>query len=140
MTRRPRQPHAEPAASALDRVLRRQGLYQGVREHLAMALWPRVVGTTLATVTEAVHLRQGTLTVRVDGSTWRAELHYLLPDILERLNQQLDVPLSKVKLVTGPVPRGAPPLSPAAVRGGDPSLSVEQAVERARAASKRRGR
>jgi predicted nucleic acid-binding Zn ribbon protein len=140
MASRPRQPRAQEAATVLERVLRRSGLYPGVRAHLAMALWPRVVGPALAGVSEAVSLRQGTLTVRVEGSAWRAELHHLLPSILERMNTQLDAPLLKIKLVSGPVAHGAPPLPPAASRDDVADLSVEQVVERARAASRRRGR
>lgn len=142
MTLRPRRAHAERAAGVLERVLRRSGLHEGLRERRALTLWPEVVGRALARVTEPVSLREGSLLVRVRGASWRAELHHLLPELLARLNQLLDQPLREIRLVSGPLLRAADETSTAAGLRPRPSApdadtSLETLIERARRAALR---
>lgn len=144
MGRRPRKKVVEPAGAVLDRVLRRAGLEAGVREQRAITLWPQVVGAALARVTEALYLRQGRLVVRVEGASWRSELHHLLPQLLQRLNRQLESPIREIKLTAGRVdrsqrPADAPP-APPPQRPAAAEESVASAVERARLASVRAAR
>ncbi len=120
-------------------MLRQSGLYEGVREQRAVTEWPSVVGSALAAVTQPLHLRQGCLTVRVGGSAWRTELHYLLPSVLVQLNARLDQKVREIRLVTG---RVAP--LPAPGTGVRPRVQVapedrlEDLIARARAAAPRR--
>jgi len=100
MPRRPIRSQPVTAASALEQLLRRQGLFDEMRKQRAVAVWPEVVGPALARVSEPLFLDQGTLVVRVSSPTWRTELHHLLPALLERLNRELDTPLQAIRLVS----------------------------------------
>jgi len=146
MARRPRKTSAERAGGVLERVLRRSGLHTGLRERRALSLWPEVIGPALTRVTEPLYLSQGTLVVRVSSSSWRAELHHLLPELLAKLNARLEQPLQGVRLVAGPIrqPSAVSLSSATRPRSADPvdasGGSLEEMIERAREASRRRGR
>jgi predicted nucleic acid-binding Zn ribbon protein len=57
---------------------------------MAKAIWARVVGPQVASVTQAVAIRGGdVLVVRTKNSIWANELTLLKDDILKRLNRAL---------------------------------------------------
>lgn len=102
MQRRGRK-QVQGSAKLVELTLRRHGLYEKVREQQAIVLWPQIVGPALDRVTQAVQLRDGTLLVRVQGAVWRSELHHMLPQLLERLNERLNKPLREIHLLSGAV-------------------------------------
>jgi len=93
----------QDSAKLVELTLRRHGLYEKVREQQAIVLWPQIVGPALDRVTQALQLREGTLLVRVQGAVWRSELHYMLPQLLQRLNDKLNKPLREIHLLSGGV-------------------------------------
>lgn len=66
------------------------------------ALWPEVVGPTVARSAEAVSERGGVLTVGCDSAVWAQELDLMGPDILARLNERLEgAPLVRLRCRAG---------------------------------------
>ena len=102
MRRRGRR-HVQDSAKLVELTLRRHGLYEKVREQQAIVLWPQIVGPALDRVTQALQLRDGALLVRVQGAVWRSELHYMLPQLLQRLNDKLNKPLREIRLLSGAI-------------------------------------
>jgi len=77
-------------SNVLPRLLRDLGLERGVQGWRAVAIWPEVVGESLARRTRATSFRDGTLWVEVEGSAWLHELGFLKRELVRRLNQRLE--------------------------------------------------
>lgn len=76
-------------ASALLSAISRMDSAAKVRESLALAYWPRVVGAQGAAATEADSVRDGILIVRTKSSTWSHELTLHKARLLLGLNRLL---------------------------------------------------
>ena len=76
----------EPISSIIRRVLKNQGLEQGVKQGEALSSWEKIVGEIIAQHSEAVALEQEILFVRVADSAWRNELSMLSEEIIEKIN------------------------------------------------------
>jgi predicted nucleic acid-binding Zn ribbon protein len=66
-----------------------------IRENLAIAYWPRVVGPTVAAASHAEEVRDGVLIVRTKGAAWSQELSLLKGRILPELNRMIGRPVIK---------------------------------------------
>jgi len=66
-----------------------------VRESLALAYWPRVVGPHVASASHAEEVRDGILLVRTKGSVWSQEISLLKHRILSELNRLCGKPVIK---------------------------------------------
>lgn len=60
---------------------------QELRESLAVALWEKAVGDSLAKRTMPLRLRRTTLIVVTSSEPWKRELHYLRTEIVRKLNE-----------------------------------------------------
>jgi predicted nucleic acid-binding Zn ribbon protein len=72
---------------ALQSLLRRWGIDGKVRERQAASLWNQVVGQRIAGRTEVLRVEDGKIFVLVNSSSWRTELVFMKPKIVQRLNQ-----------------------------------------------------
>ncbi len=61
-------------------------------EHKAIALWPDVMGPTIARLTRSVELKNGVLTVRLNSAALKAQLFENRFELVEKMNQALGVP------------------------------------------------
>jgi predicted nucleic acid-binding Zn ribbon protein len=52
-------------------------------------IWPSVVGDVIASETEPVAERGGTVTVSCRSAVWAQELTFMAPDLVQRLNEAL---------------------------------------------------
>jgi predicted nucleic acid-binding Zn ribbon protein len=59
--------------------------------------WPRVVGPATAAQAGPVGERDGVVTVACRSATWAQELDLLAPDLLARLNAELETPLAGLR-------------------------------------------
>jgi hypothetical protein len=73
----------------LDR-LRTHHLEQGVKAKHSISLWERVAGPTVAAVTHADGIRNGTLYVLTRSSAWSQELAMLREPLIARINAELE--------------------------------------------------
>lgn len=94
VTDRPKKP---PAASSLGdilaRVLEETGIAGRVEQASVIPEWARLVGPTVAAVTEPISIAaDGTLFVAVKTSAWMNELSLMEPDLLRALNASDDRP------------------------------------------------
>lgn len=78
---------------ALRELVRNLGMEGKLEEQQAVDRWPRVVGERVAAHARAVFFDGGKLFVECDSATWSQELHYMKPDILNRLDQSFGKPL-----------------------------------------------
>ena len=85
MQGRKRQP--ELLGSILSRALRRVGLETKVKEQRVLLLWDEVVGEEISNRTKAVDFKNSRVFVEVRSATWRNELLFLKPAIIDRLNK-----------------------------------------------------
>ena len=76
----------EPIGSIIRRVLKNQGLEQGVKQGEALSAWNKIVGDIIAQHSSAVALEQEILFIRVDDSAWRNELAMMSEEIIEKIN------------------------------------------------------
>jgi predicted nucleic acid-binding Zn ribbon protein len=55
--------------------------------------WESIVGDAVARRCRPVSLREGLLKVRANSTAWAAELRYLTPELVRRVNQEMGEPL-----------------------------------------------
>ena len=75
--------------SAIKIFLKKSGLDKGVKQNTALLIWDEVVGESIAENTSAEKIEHGTLTVKVDNSSWRQELFFKKKEIIEKLNGRI---------------------------------------------------
>ena len=69
--------------------------------------WAEVVGDVLGAHAQLRSLRDGVLTIVVDGGAWATELRYLEHNVLERVAQVTGRRAAReVRIVVGPTPGG----------------------------------
>lgn len=71
------------------------GMRDRYEENLAIAFWDRVVGEQISAHTRPLKVEEGILVVKVDDNTWRSELPFLAPEIIEKLNENVGKPAIK---------------------------------------------
>ena len=71
----------------LPAVLKSVGLDRKLKEREVLAAWPGVVGPEIAARTEAVHIDEGVLHVKVDHGAWMQELHFMERELIGRLRE-----------------------------------------------------
>lgn len=75
----------------------------------AQRAWAGVVGEVIAGQAVPTGERGGTLTISCAASVWAQELDLMGPDIVERLNQQLERGrIVRLRCVTRPLEEGSP--------------------------------
>ena len=57
--------------TAIKIFLRKAGLEKGVKQNTALLVWDEVVGESIAENTSPEKIEHGTLTVKVENSSWR---------------------------------------------------------------------
>ena len=92
-----------PLAKALAEVVgeaRPAGLLATVQ-----SAWPTVAGPALAAAATPVSEREGIVTVACESGAWAHELDLLAPDLLGRLNEQLEgARVDRLRFVVGSGP------------------------------------
>jgi predicted nucleic acid-binding Zn ribbon protein len=76
-------------ADVLASLLDGKGVGSKLRQGMAVAVWPEVVGSQLANVAKATVCRDGCLYVEVAGSVWMQELAFLQSELIARLNKRI---------------------------------------------------
>jgi predicted nucleic acid-binding Zn ribbon protein len=91
---------------ALHRLLRSWGIDGKVRENQAAMSWGKAVGPRIAEQTEALGVEDGKVFVRVRSSSWKTELVFMKPKIIDRLNQAVGKEVIKDIVFVGNGARG----------------------------------
>ena len=90
MTRQRKRERSEnfvPVGQILARVMKGLGLEDKLRERELIENWPNIVGPEIARFSQALRVRGGVLYLKVDSPAWGQELHFLKPQLLERVNE-----------------------------------------------------
>jgi predicted nucleic acid-binding Zn ribbon protein len=80
---------ASSLADALRQLLRSLGIETKVKQNLAAASWPKIVGEGVAKVSAVDRVENGILFVKVESSSWRNELVFMRRDIIKKMNSFL---------------------------------------------------
>ena len=75
--------------TAIKIFLKKSGLDKGVKQNTALLIWDEVVGENIAEKTRAEKVEHGTLTIKVDNSSWRQELVFKKKEIIDKLNSRI---------------------------------------------------
>ena len=75
--------------TAIKVFLKESGLDKGVKQNTALLIWDEVVGENIAENTSAEKVEHGTLTIKVDNSSWRQELVFKKKEIIDKLNSRI---------------------------------------------------
>ena len=75
--------------TAIKIFLKESGLDKGVKQNTALLIWDEVVGEKIAENTSAEKVEHGTLTIKVDNSSWRQELVFKKKEIIDKLNSRI---------------------------------------------------
>ena len=75
--------------TAIKVFLKESGLDKGVKQNTALLIWDEVVGEKIAENTSAEKVEHGTLTIKVDNSSWRQELVFKKKEIIDKLNSRI---------------------------------------------------
>src|SRR5919109_3980279 len=78
---------------ALERSLRDLGLQKRLKTEQLSALWPKIVGPSVAKIAHPAQFRNGTLFIDVADSVWMQELKFQEGELIGRLNDALREPL-----------------------------------------------
>jgi predicted nucleic acid-binding Zn ribbon protein len=70
----------------LDSVVESLGLKKKLDEGKAILIWEKAVGEKIANHTRPLRVEGSKLFVEVSGSSWRNELTFLKPEIIQKLN------------------------------------------------------
>ena len=104
----PDDPAARPVhhvGDGLGLIARRLGLAAPGQIHGALAAWPAVVGSVVAEHTTARGIRDGTLTVEVEGPEWTTQLRYLEADVVAGIAARVGPGVvERVRYVVAPPP------------------------------------
>jgi predicted nucleic acid-binding Zn ribbon protein len=74
---------------SLNELARSLGLSEPNAFARVFAAWPDVVGAAVAAATRPTALREGTVTVEVDGPEWATQLRYLEQQLVDVLTERV---------------------------------------------------
>ncbi|MBI5059957.1 DUF721 domain-containing protein [candidate division KSB1 bacterium] len=78
-----------PIGDLITRILQRKGWQGHVLSARVATQWEAIVGPVNALHTRPARIERGRLTIECDHDTWRTELQFLKPEIIERVNEVL---------------------------------------------------
>ena len=78
----------EAIGSIVEAKLRELGYLAPCRELDVVRRWPEIVGEKIAGVSECSRVDNGVLYVRVSSASWRQEICYIKPHILETIKKE----------------------------------------------------
>lgn len=73
-------------ADVLNTYLRETGLEKTVLEDKVVALWPQVMGDTVARLTRSVEVKDGMLIVHISSAALKAQLFECRFDLVKKIN------------------------------------------------------
>jgi predicted nucleic acid-binding Zn ribbon protein len=86
----------------LPKVVKSLRLTESVAAQPAVSSWPEMVGAAIARHSRAVSVEKQTLVVVVDSPAWMAQLKYLMPDLLRRIDARVGKGrVKEIRLVPG---------------------------------------
>ena len=92
----------QPISSLIDKVLGKLGLSMQYRGWRVVAEWPQIVGTQIATRSQAIRYSDGVLYVAVKDAVWRQELAMQTGEFLEKIHEYpFGRAVKQIRLVSG---------------------------------------
>jgi predicted nucleic acid-binding Zn ribbon protein len=86
----------------LPKVVKSLRLSDVVAAQPAVVSWPEMVGAAIARHSRAIAVERQTLVVSVDSPAWMAQLKYLMPDLLRRIDARVGKGrVKEIRLILG---------------------------------------
>ncbi len=102
MGRRKQKTQLQSIGDVLFPLLKKRGMASRIEDNAIRKLWPKAVGSKIASQTNPDSLRNGTLFVKTVSSVWVQQLHFMREEILTKINNLLTKPLIKeIRFVVG---------------------------------------
>ena len=79
----------EHIGGTLKKLIKKEGLENGINQQKAIDLWGEVVGQKIRENTEPVEVQFGVMIVKVKNSVWKQELQLQKKDMIKSLNKKL---------------------------------------------------
>lgn len=79
----------EHIGGTLKKLIKKEGLENGINQQKAIDLWGEVVGKKIRENTEPVEVQFGVMIVKVKNSVWKQELQFQKKDMIKSLNKKL---------------------------------------------------
>ena len=79
----------EHIGGTLKKLIKKEGLENGINQQKAIDLWGEVVGQKIRENTEPVEVQFGVMIVKVKNSVWKQELQFQKKDMIKSLNKKL---------------------------------------------------
>ena len=76
--------------SALKKLIKANGLNEGLVQQKAIDVWEEAVGKAISQNTETVSVEKGVLNIKTRNATWRQELQLQKTNIIRKLNKKLN--------------------------------------------------
>ena len=80
---------SEKLGNTLQTLLQDLGIENKIKQYRIINQWPEIVGEQVARHTQAEKIRDNILYVKVKSMTWRTELLFQKPHILNRISEQV---------------------------------------------------
>lgn len=85
--RRKKQNKLQSIGEVLSSVLKKKGMNSKIEENPLLKLWPKAVGSQIASKTQPECFRGGTLFIKTISSVWVQQLHFMKEEIRNKLNK-----------------------------------------------------
>ena len=81
--------------------MKSMGLETRLQERRVVEGWAELTGPDIARFSRALRVQRGILYLKVESSAWSQELHFLKPQIIERVNERFGEGLISDIRITG---------------------------------------
>jgi len=75
--------------NSISALLKTYGIEKKVKEYQVIVEWPEIVGKKITEVTNTQKVVDGILFIKVKNSTWRQELFFLKPELLQKISKKI---------------------------------------------------
>ena len=87
MRRKKQQANLQPIGDVLFPLLKKRGMASKFEEKALLEIWPKAVGSQIASQTKLDSFKKGTLFVKAISSVWVQQLHFMKEEIINKLNE-----------------------------------------------------
>jgi len=105
MRRRKQQANLQPIGEVLFPLLKKRGMASKFEEKVLLKIWPKAVGSQIASQTKLDSFKKGTLFIRAVSSVWVQQLHFMKEEIINKLNELSDkIVIKEIRFLAGHTP------------------------------------
>lgn len=105
MRRRKQQTQLQSIGDVLFPLLKKRGMVSKFEEKALLKIWPKAVGSQIASQTKLDSFRNGTLFVKAVSSVWVQQLHFMKEEMINKLNELFGkIVVKEIRFLAGYTP------------------------------------